>query len=132
MLGLFTAAIPAVQWAMPVSFSGIYSGSDRIRSHWKRRSRLVQEQEGPCGGRITRNLVRGLPWAFTATKLLTTDTSAWGWGSHLGEQTAQGEGSKVEARRSSDWRELRAIHLGLFFWRSLETNMYRVCQKTCQ
>ena len=115
-LGLLTSSIPAVQWARlhsrPLQME--------ILQKWSHLEPL--EKPIKISARVKRalwwwrnpaNLTKGLGWSFPLNKRLTTDASAWGWGAHLDSQTVQGTWSKAEARKSSNWRELKAIALAL-------------------
>lgn len=126
-LGLLTAAIPSVQWARLHSRP---LQSD-ILMNWSYQEPL--EKKFNLGARAKRslwwwrnlgNVSKGLPWVFPVTRRLTTDASAWGWGAHLEEKTVQGVWTKPEARRSSNWRELKAVHLSLLSLQEFLVNQH--------
>lgn len=59
------------------------------------------------------NVSRGLEWVLPVSRTITTDASGTGWGAHLGPQLVQGSWKAEDSKRSSNWRELRAIALAL-------------------
>ena len=65
------------------------------------------------------HLGQGMPiQTFPPDLLLWTDASDEGWGAHLDQQFASGLWSAREAQCSINWRELRAIRLGLLAFQS--------------
>lgn len=62
--------------------------------------------------RKTIHLTMGLLWSYPVNQKLT-DASAWGWGAHLAGYWTQGQLSPQQSRASSNWRELKAVHLAL-------------------
>lgn len=122
VLGLLTAAISSVQWAR---LHARRLQSD-ILLNWTHQEPLEKKfkigtkaKRSLWWWRDQRNTSKELPWTFPVTQRLTTDLSGWGWGAHLEEQTTQGIWSKPEARRSLNWRELKAIHQSLLFHQRL-------------
>ena len=115
-LGLLTAAIPAVQWARLHA----RDLQQAILQNWSFGESLEKQFLVPphvkrklWWWRTRTNLSLGLLWTFPMTKVLTTDASSWGWGAHLEGQMAQGSWSREDSRRSSNWRELKAIFMAL-------------------
>lgn len=110
VLGLMTAAIPAVQWA-------------RFHQRYLQRFLLEQLKDRDLEEEIsiptvkrslwwwkdTENLNKGVFWISPFTSILTTNASSWGWGAHLSSGWAQGRLMSEEKLLLSSWKELTAI-----------------------
>ncbi|XP_069811274.1 uncharacterized protein [Dendropsophus ebraccatus] len=113
LLGLFTAAIPAVPWAQTHSrplqtylldlWDGSPGGLDRSIV-------LTKEVVKSLSWWLkTEHLSVGLSWVRKCPLVITTDASPSGWGAHLGSLDFQGSWDSSFEERSSNFRELAAI-----------------------
>ena len=62
----------------------------------------------------TPNLTSGVPFSDPVPEMtIITDASSYGWGGHLGDQTASGTWQPQEKLRHINWLELQAVWLTL-------------------
>ena len=62
----------------------------------------------------TPNLMSGVPFSDPVPEMtIVTDASSYGWGGHLGDQTASGTWQPQEKSRHINWLELQAVWLTL-------------------
>lgn len=114
LLGLFTAAIPAVPWAQ-IHSRPLQLQILAVWDHSKEGldADLVLSQKTIDSLRwwtVLTNLEVGRSWKRDKMEVLTTDASPSGWGGHLHGQIFQGKWERVEGEgRSSNYRELLAV-----------------------
>lgn len=113
VLGHLTATIPTVMWAQ--------SNSSDLQRHllgmWNKQryglETMVQipqwVRQSQQWWQLRDNLIQGKLWSFPPQVVLTTDTSAWGWGAHWRARGAQCQWPQWQAQLSSNVRELLAI-----------------------
>ncbi|XP_069827928.1 uncharacterized protein [Dendropsophus ebraccatus] len=113
LLGLFTAAIPAVPWALIHSrplqrrLLEVWDGSPKGLD--KKTVIPHEVTDSLSWWLVEKNLTIGLGWNMYSPILVTTDASPRGWGAHLGELDFQGSWDGSFRDRSSNYRELAAI-----------------------
>ncbi|XP_058025462.1 uncharacterized protein LOC131191375 [Ahaetulla prasina] len=69
-------------------------------------------------------ILRGTCFREPPRLTITTDASLFGWGAHLESHLAQGQWSELEAQRSINFLELRAIFLALQAFSTLITGQH--------
>lgn len=113
LLGLFTAAIPAVPWAQirsrPLQLQILQTWDKRKESLDQKFSLSVETLDSLRWWLVKGNLLAGVSWRKVGLKTLTTDASRRGWGAHIDQQFFQGLWGPLEKERSSNYRELSAI-----------------------
>lgn len=113
VLGLFTAAIPAVRWAQAHS----RTLQKLVLSSWDgQQGTLDQRLKIPAWikkslawWQTSDNLQTGVPWGQRDPVIITTDASSTGWGAHSGSQWLQGSWPASWKDVSSNHRELAAV-----------------------
>ncbi|KAG8539065.1 hypothetical protein GDO81_021527 [Engystomops pustulosus] len=113
LLGLFSAAIPAVPWAQFHSRSlqnFLLQKWDRDQASLEVKILLPQRILNSLDWWLNvTNLEVGLPWNPSQDRLITTDASPWGWGAHMENQYFQGIWEVTERDLSSNKKELLAV-----------------------
>lgn len=117
LLGQMTATIPAVTWAQirsrPLQWQTLESwdgNSSSLDDPLRLSPDTIQSLRWWLVG---RNLTEGKSWRLERVRVLTTDASGTGWGAHLADLSFQGKWAAGEGRKSSNYRELLAVLLGL-------------------
>lgn len=113
LLGLMTAAIPAVPWAQfhsrPLQLQ-ILNDWDHSDTGLDKKLRLTADTSSSLRWwEKISHLSIGSPWGNLPTKSLTTDASPRGWGAHLDGSLFQGSWDDKMREESSNFRELLAV-----------------------
>lgn len=110
---LMTSCFPAVQGARfhqrPVQMF-LLGKWDKPTSSWDMVVQMPSRVKRTLWWwRLLLHLIKGLEWCIQVSQRIMTDASSYGWGVHLNSAVAQGRWSPVEARESSNQRELLAV-----------------------
>ncbi|CAN2388246.1 hypothetical protein PRIEUP_LOCUS14972 [Pristimantis euphronides] len=113
MLGLLTSCISSVPWGQ---FHTRHLQSWMLTTWDRKQTSLDSRALVPEGvknsliwwTKIT-NLGKGVPWNLNPQVVITTDASHLGWGAHVQKRYIQGRWPPHIQRRSSNFRELRAV-----------------------
>ncbi|CAN2391224.1 hypothetical protein PRIEUP_LOCUS1263 [Pristimantis euphronides] len=112
MLGLLTSCISSVPWGQfhTRHQSWMLTTWDRKQTSLDSRALIPEGVKNSLiwWTKIT-NLGKGVPWNLNPQVVITTDASHLGWGAHVQKRYIQGRWPPHIQRRSSNFRELRAV-----------------------
>ncbi|CAN2390590.1 hypothetical protein PRIEUP_LOCUS627, partial [Pristimantis euphronides] len=114
MLGLLTSCISLVPWGQFHTRhlqSWMLTTWDRKQTSLDSRAlipQVVKKNSLNWWTKIT-NLGKGVPWSLKTQVVITTDASRLRWGAHVQKRYMQGRWPPHIQRRSSNFRELRAV-----------------------
>ncbi|XP_072009885.1 uncharacterized protein [Engystomops pustulosus] len=119
-LGLLTACLPAVAWSQ----SHIRILQNWILSSWNKKSSGLDKKiripsfvkRDLLWWMESTNLEKGVHWHHLPNITIITDASSSGWGAVFPSHFEQGSWTPSQAKKSSNYRELRAV------WEALKSN----------
>ncbi|XP_071998847.1 uncharacterized protein [Engystomops pustulosus] len=119
-LGLLTACLPAVAWSQ--SHTRILQ--NWILSSWNKKSSGLDKKiripsfvkRDLLWWMESTNLEKGVHWHHLPNITIITDASSSGWGAVFPSHFEQGSWTASQAKKSSNYRELRAV------WEALKSN----------